>query len=58
MKDPVVVLQLALLIATIGMALIVLGTIYGALFMPGTIMLAIGLFGTAGAALWRTFTRG
>ena len=57
MKDPIVVLQVALLVATLGMALIVLGTIYGALFMPGTIILAIGLFGAAAAGLWRSFTR-
>jgi hypothetical protein len=55
MKDPMFVLQLALLIATLGMALVVLGTTYGALFMPGTIVLAIGLFGAAAAGLWRMF---
>ena len=57
MKDPIVVLQLSLLIATLGMALIVLGTIYGALFSPGTILLAIGLLATAAASIWHMATR-
>lgn len=59
MRDPITVLQIALLIATLGMALVVLGTIYGSLFMPGTILLALGLLAAAGTGLWRVFfTRG
>ena len=59
MREPLTLLQIALLIATLGMALIALGTIYGSLFMPGTIILAIGLLAAAAAGLWRMFfTRG
>ena len=54
MKDPTLFIYAALLIATLGMALIVLGTVHGAVFMPGVIILAVGLFGAGAATVWRT----
>ena len=53
LKDPALLLLIALLVATLGMALVVLGTVHGALFMPGAIALALGLFGAAAAGVWK-----
>ena len=52
-SNPITLLLIMLLLASIGMALVVLGTVHGALFMPGVILLALGLFGSAGAGIWR-----
>ena len=52
-KDPITLLLITLFVATVGMVLVILGTVHGALLIPGAIVLAIGLFGAAGAGLWR-----
>jgi hypothetical protein len=46
-----IILQAGVGIAVIGMALIVLGVIYGALFFPGLFVLTMGLVGVFVAAV-------
>ncbi len=48
-------LPVALLLATVGMALITFGVVEYWLFFPGVYLLAIGLITTAVAALLRWF---
>jgi hypothetical protein len=46
-----IILQAGVGLAVVGMALIVLGVIYGALFFPGLFVLTMGLVGVAVAAI-------
>jgi len=52
MKEPSVLVSIALAVATLGMVLVVLGVVQGGLFFAGVTILTIGLIGAAAAGIY------
>ena len=57
MNEPGFLLELGVLGATLGMALVALGVISGPLFYPGVIVVTAGLLLTALAGIWYVLPR-
>lgn len=54
-RNPAVILLLALIVTTVGMAFVTFGVVIPVLFFPGVYLLAIGLLGVAAGALLDLF---